>query len=63
MQRLVRQSVVDETALTTDVEKYFSYELTSMPSALFKDGFLRKGVKSQLAHELHSKVDTSVTVP
>ena len=30
-----------------DMEPYFDYELSSFPTSLFKDGFMRKGVKSQ----------------
>jgi len=36
----------------SDIENFFSYELTAMPTALFKDGFLRKANKSLLAKEL-----------
>ncbi len=32
-----------------DTKLYFDYELSSFPTSLFKDGFMRKGVKSQLA--------------
>jgi len=45
-----------------DIEPYFEYELTATPSALFKDGFMRKADKSQLQHELIKAVDTSYRV-
>ena len=32
-----------------DIKLFFDYELTAIPTALFKDGFMRKPVKSQLA--------------
>ena len=36
---------------------YFDYELSSVPTSLFKDGFMRKGVKSQLANFFTSSVN------
>jgi len=33
-----------------DMKLYFDYELSSFPTSLFKDGFMCKGVKSQLAN-------------
>lgn len=41
----------------SNIEQYFSYELTPLPSALFKDGFMRKPDKSQLSDELLKDVD------
>ena len=32
-----------------DIKPFFDYELTAIPTALFKDGFMQKPVKSQLA--------------
>ena len=48
-----------------NMEPYFSYELTSEPSALFKDGALRKADKSVLARELKKslKSDSTPTEP
>ena len=48
-----------------NMEPYFSYELTSEPSALFKDGALRKADKSVLARELKKslKADSTPTEP
>jgi len=39
------------------MEPYFSYELTSKPTALFKSHFLRKGGKSVLSQELRKKIN------
>lgn len=58
-----RQDVTDERsdkAATDDIEQYFSYELTPLPTALFLDGCLRKSSKSLLAHELHNSVATNI---
>ncbi|CAB4029738.1 Hypothetical predicted protein [Paramuricea clavata] len=38
---------------------YFDYELTAMPTSLFKDNFMRKSVKSQLAQSLEKNVQFS----
>jgi len=35
-----------------DIKPFFDYELTAIPSALFKDSFMRKPMKSQLAQFL-----------
>ena len=47
------------------MEPYFTFELTSEPSALFKDGALRKADKSVLARELKKslKSDSTTTEP
>ena len=43
---------------TVDTEKYFGYELTSYPTALFKDNFMRHPNKAALAEALlnHKKI-------
>ena len=41
----------------SEIEPYFHYELTAVPSALFKNGFLRKADKAQLQQELIKAVD------
>jgi hypothetical protein len=38
---------------------YFDYELTAMSTSLFKDNFMRKSVKSQLAQALEKEVQSS----
>ena len=42
---------------------YFRYELTSIPTSLFKDRFMRKSQKSQLAKFLQNGVNPSVQNP
>ena len=42
-----------------DMSPYFDYELTSMPTSIFKDYAMRKTVKSQLAKTLTSNVVVS----
>jgi hypothetical protein len=37
---------------STDLESYFSYELTPEPTSLFKDGLMRKADKAKLKNEL-----------
>ena len=44
----------------TDMAPYFEYELTSIPTSLFKDGFMRKSQKSQLAKALQTGVEPCV---
>lgn len=41
------------------VEPYFKYELTALPTSLFKDSFIRKTDKSKLAKELIKNVVNS----
>ena len=38
---------------------YFDHELTAFPTSLFKDNFMRKSVKAQLAKCLTGSVDSS----
>lgn len=38
------------------MEKYFNYELTPVPTSLFKDKFMRHPDKSSLAHALRDKI-------
>ena len=38
---------------------YFEYELTSFPTSLFKENFMRKAVKAQLAKSITDSVDCS----
>ncbi len=40
-----------------DMKPYFNYELSSVPTSLFKDGFIRKGAKSQLANFFTSSIN------
>ena len=42
-----------------DMAPYFGYELTAMPTSLFKDNVMRKSVKSQLAQALGNAVQPS----
>ena len=42
-----------------DMSPYFDYELTAFPTSLFKDNFMRKSVKAQLAKSLTDSVDSS----
>ena len=41
-----------------DIPSYFAYELTSVPSALFKDGLVRKAHKPVLAKEMTKGLPT-----
>ena len=41
------------------VQPFFDYELTAIPTSLFKDCFMRKPVKSQLAQFLTLNVQSS----
>lgn len=41
------------------MEQYFGYELSSLPTSLFKDKYMRKTDKSQLAKELCNNVESS----
>jgi len=45
-----------------DIERCFEYELTPMPTALYKDGRLRKTDKSQLTKELMKDVHSSTDI-
>jgi len=45
---------------SSEMKPCFSYELTAMPTSLFKDESLRKADKSQLAKYLTKSVDSSV---
>jgi hypothetical protein len=45
---------------SNDVQQYFSYELTAMPTALFKDNYMRKADKSQLAKEISKGLESEV---
>jgi len=47
---------------STDIRKYFAYELSPQPTSLFKDNYMRKTDKSQLAKEMR-KDCTSAVVP
>ena len=38
---------------------YFDHKLTAFPTSLFKDNFMRKSVKAQLAKSLADSVDSS----
>jgi len=38
---------------------YFDYELTASPTSLFKDNFMSKSVKAQLAKSLTDSMDPS----
>ena len=42
---------------------YFDYELTAMPTLLFKDNFMCKSVKSQLAQALEKDVQSAGETP
>ena len=42
-----------------DIKLFFAYELTAIPTTLFKDGFMRKPVKSQLAQYLTLNVQSA----
>ena len=42
-----------------DIKPFFAYELTAIPTTLFKDGFMRKPVKSQLAQYLTLNVQSA----
>ena len=42
-----------------DMTAYFDHELTAFPTSLFKDNFMRKSVKAQLAKTLTNSVDSS----
>ena len=42
-----------------DMSSYFDYELTAFQTSLFKDNFMRKSIKAQLAKSLTSSVDSS----
>ena len=42
-----------------DMNPYFNYELTAFPTSLFKDNFMRKSVKAQLAKSLTDSMDSS----
>jgi len=44
---------------SSDIEQCFTYELSHMPAALFKDSFMRKADKSKLMHELVKGTDIS----
>ena len=46
-----------------DAESCFQHELTSIPTALFRESGLRKTDKSALAKELNKQVDTAIPVP
>jgi len=45
---------------SADMEHYFSYELSAQPTSLFKDNFMRKTDKSQLAKEIRTEMTTSL---
>jgi len=45
-----------------DLEQYFKYELTTIPTALFTDNGLRKTNKSTLSKQLGKALDTSLQV-
>ena len=42
-----------------DMRPYFDFELTAFPTSLFKDNFMRKAVKAQLAKSLTDSTDSS----
>ena len=42
-----------------DTSPYFDHELTAFPASLFKDNFMHKSVKAQLAKSLADSVDSS----
>ena len=42
-----------------DMSPYFDHELTAFPTSLFKDNFMCKSVKAQLAKSLTYSVDSS----
>jgi len=42
-----------------DMSPYFDYKLTAFPTSLFKDNFMRKSVKAQLAKSLTDSMDSS----
>ena len=44
---------------STNMQQYFRYELTDLPSSLFKDGTMKKTDKSSLAKELLKSVKNS----
>lgn len=46
-----------------DVMKYFDYEMAPEPTAIFKDGLLRKPTKSTLRNLLLDKINPSSDVP
>jgi hypothetical protein len=46
----------------TDIASYFSFELTALPTSLFKDSFMRKADKAQLKNELIQSVDEIAAV-
>jgi len=45
-----------------NMESYFSYELTAVPTSLFKDHSLRKSDESILANEVMKDIDKSVQI-
>ena len=47
----------------TDFQQYFDFELTPLPASLFKDGFMRKPAKAQLANELMKNVNLNNSEP
>src|SRR6218665_3750497 len=48
---------------TTEMEQYFSYELTPMPSSLFQDSFMRKPQKAALGPVLFQKAMFTESLP
>jgi len=44
---------------SSDLEKYFAYELSSLPTSIFKDNCMRKTDKSQLVKELYKDIESS----
>ena len=43
-----------------DVAPYFKYELSAIPTSLFKDNFMRKSDKSNLSRELLKDLSTPI---
>jgi hypothetical protein len=44
---------------SSDLEKYFAYELSSLPTSMFKDSYMRKTDKSHLAKEMYKNIESS----
>jgi hypothetical protein len=47
---------------TTYIESYFTFELTTEPASLFKDGFMRKPDKAKLKSELLQGINSVSSV-
>ena len=48
--------------MDTDMEKYFSHEMSPTPPSLFKDGYMRKTDKSDLARILQKDLTNHVSI-